>query len=241
MTTTMISQKQRHLRVQQILAVYEASCALGIFMYSRYARFFHLPRVLTVESSKLLAAGHAPIRKLCPEYWPGSTPAFSSASLTAATRRCLVRGLPSTNLNRGPALLPLHHHVGQHGSHWTEIRCHPANKNGNPLSERVCLWGFYANFYSWRVGRIVNHHISPWQVTWGVITIICWHCQFPDLHKAKVCQTACRPKHHHICLVCTRIPHTFYLAKQVRCNRPTLTFCYPCHALSTLHTPQDVV
>ncbi len=56
-----------HLRVQQILAVYDASCALGIFMYSKYARLFHRPKVLTVESSRPLAAAvvAAPMRKLC--------------------------------------------------------------------------------------------------------------------------------------------------------------------------------
>ena len=37
-------------------------------MYSRYARLFHRPKVLTVESSRPLAAAvmAAPMRKLCP-------------------------------------------------------------------------------------------------------------------------------------------------------------------------------
>ncbi len=50
--------------------VYDASCTLGIFIYSKYARLFHLPRVLTVESPSPLAAAvvAATMRKLCPEY-----------------------------------------------------------------------------------------------------------------------------------------------------------------------------
>ena len=68
------------------------------------AEDLHLPSCWIVESGSpaCAAAVAAPIRKLWPLNRPTSTPADLSASRTAATSTCLLRGCPDWSRNSGP-------------------------------------------------------------------------------------------------------------------------------------------
>ena len=81
---------------------------MGILMYLKYVSFFHLPRILIMESClpRSAAVVAAPIRKLWPAYFVGSIPGDHKAFLMWEIYLCFVKGVLSLNWNIGPGEFP---------------------------------------------------------------------------------------------------------------------------------------
>ena len=72
----------------------DASCTLGVLIYSEYAELCHLPSILMVASGIPQAAAFvaAPILKLFPLYFARSMPHWLRAVLSESARMNLVSG-----------------------------------------------------------------------------------------------------------------------------------------------------
>ena len=85
-----------------------ASCSGGVLRYRRKAELCHRPNSWIVESSTPANAAvvAAPIRKLCPAYWPWGTPRVTNILRISPTNVFFRRGFPAASMNRGPGRSP---------------------------------------------------------------------------------------------------------------------------------------